>query len=196
MELPLSWDSFRACTEILVTRFVDGVLLEIDSELDKAVEVTVFARGGVSAAEVASAGLDFEISVEGDGIVPLFHWIAKNIRSIIQRMFHPDSDVHIERVPPGLAEYIFIYVGCYFAVGAPTMLTDLFPDGWKPEVSMTFLIGANIAFAGAVLGADLGHWEIRFGAVFEGPTAIVGYFTGAPGTVTDVWVIKGGVSRL
>ena len=189
--MPSSREELKDCAETFVNRFNDRVLEGLDREIRKIIEVTAFIRCGVTVEEVVGGGFDLEVSVEGEGIVSVFHWLARNFGAILQRLFHPNTDIHLEHAPLDVARHMFVYAGLFFVVEPPLMLAELFPDGLKPEVTMTWLIGANIPFAAAIAGIDMGPWEIRFGVIIEGPTAIPGLFSEEPGKITDIWAIRG-----
>ena len=190
--LPTSWEGFQRFVKTFVETFVDSLLGAIEEQLEKVIDVTFYVEGAFRFADVAGAGVRLSVAVEGRTVMEVFHWIADNIRALLDKMFEGTSNVHIEALGLEVFSHIFIYFGFFLTVGPPGFLTALFPEGWSPELVLDFCIGASVSLLGRLVGLDLGPWEVRFGGVMEAvPCDVAGLIPGQDGMLADLWLFKG-----
>ena len=144
---------------------------------------------------VAGVGARLSLTVEGEGLLELFAFIADNIRGLLDCIFDGVCLIHMENAPKKIGEHIFITLGIFMNVQAPTFIPLALPAGGSAEVAVTFGIGANLALLGRIVGRDLGTWEIDFGMVIEDlPATMAPELIGTGVERGDLWIFKGTVT--
>jgi len=192
---PTNLDLLGECTEQIVRHFFDDLVDAIEERLAKIIDVTLFVRGTLIFEEVVGVGASLSLTVEGEGLMEIFAFIADNIRGLLDCLFDNVCVMHTENTPVRIGEHIFVTFGIFASVQAPTFIPFVFPAGMNAEVDVTFEIGANLALLGKIVGLDLGEWEIGFGMVIDNlPISMAPGLIGADAEMADLWVFKGTVT--
>lgn len=193
--IPTSLNLLGECTEQVVRRFVDDLLAAVEDRLTKIIDVTLYVQGALMFEGVAGVGARLSLTVEGEGLLELFAFIADNIRGLLDCIFDGVCLIHMENAPKKIGEHIFITLGIFMNVQAPTFIPLALPAGGSAEVAVTFGIGANLALLGRIVGRDLGTWEIDFGMVIEDlPATMAPELIGTGVERGDLWIFKGTVT--
>ena len=191
---PTSFDMLAECVEQVVRHFVDDLLTAVEGMLSRIIDVTLYVEAALTY-KVAGVGASLSLTIEREGLLELFAFIADNIRGFLDCIFDGVCMIHMENAPRRIGEHIFVTLGIFVSVGAPSFVPLTFPAGSSTELTVTFSIGANLALLGKIVGLDLGEWEIDFGMVIENlPVSMAPGLFGTDAECGDLWVFKGTVT--
>jgi hypothetical protein len=189
---PRSIDQLKACIEQFARHFVDDLLAAVKDLLTKIIDVTLYVKGTLVFEDVAGVGISLSLTVEREGLQELFAFIEDNIRGLLDCLFDRVCVVHMENAPRRIGEHIFVTLGVFMSVQAPTFVPLALPGGGSPEIAVTFCIAANLALLGRIVKLNLGTWEIDFGMVIEDlPASLSPDLFGTGVEKGDLWIFKG-----
>ena len=194
-EFDASWEWFQRLAAHFVRRLVDNLLEEVESELERVIDVTFYVEGVFRLADAAGMGGRLSLVVDGESVRALFSWLARNIKNLVDKLLNPNADFSFEGLPQGVLSHVYIIGEVLLSVGLPGFVQDFLDGIMMMEIGVSLALGANVAAFGALAGLDWGPWEVVFGACLAPfPPMVANPIFGTGDRTVDVWILQGAIT--
>jgi hypothetical protein len=176
-----------------IKRFVDDVLTVVEKCVLNTILFIDVQLKDMSGSFGGGISLSFVIE-GGDTLRNLLEWVIGSLAVFLAKIGKASQPSQYPKLAEGVPEHLYIRLDVYAFVKVPGVFRKLAD---KPEELGTVKVGArieaNIPALAALIGKNMGRWQINFGVYIENlPAQIADQLFGTGEDVTpNVWIMKG-----